>query len=142
MWLSRRSSTVMASPDDLALVVAEQRLGGAVERQDPPGLVENDDAVGRRVEDGFKFMDAAVAKAEVRFHCSQTLQTVALRQASYDNEFCIDAVPRDGAALQLDRHLLVLAGRQRRAIWMKADWIRRGAADRPPLQDARDRRSR
>src|SRR6478735_7180596 len=103
----------------IALVIAEQGFGGSIEREDPPGLVENDDTVGCRVENGFKLMDTAVAKAEARFHFSQTLQTVALRQASYDNEFCIDTVPRDGAALQLDRHLLALAGRQCRATGRK-----------------------
>src|SRR3954467_8927319 len=36
---------------DLVLIVAEQRLGGTVERQDAAGVVEDDDAVGRGIED-------------------------------------------------------------------------------------------
>ena len=43
--------------DDLALVVAEQRLGRTVEGEDAAGLVEHDDAVGRRVENGLELLD-------------------------------------------------------------------------------------
>ena len=38
-------------PDHLALAVAEQPLGGRVERLDAPARVDDDDAVDGRVDD-------------------------------------------------------------------------------------------
>ena len=51
----------MASPAT-ALVIAEQRFGRTVEGEDAPRLVEDDDSVGRRIEDRLKLMDAAVLR--------------------------------------------------------------------------------
>ena len=44
------------------LVIAEERLGRTVEGEDPPSLVEHDDAVGCRVENGLELLDAAVPR--------------------------------------------------------------------------------
>ena len=50
----RREQHQQALAGDLVLMVAEQALGGLVQRQDAAGQIERDGAVARPVEHGLK----------------------------------------------------------------------------------------
>ncbi len=117
MWLSGDEQDRDGVAHHIALVIAEQGLGRAVERQDPAGLVQDDDAVGCRVEDGFEFVDAALPTREIRF---RRLAGAARRPppASGRTSRSSASTPSHSTAadLQLDRQRIVLPGRQGRPI--------------------------
>ena len=98
--------------DNFVLIVSEQCLGRAIEREYAAGLVEYDDTVGRRGEHGFQFVHANVADAKIRFQRADPLRRVAFRQTAHEQQIGVDAVPCDGGLLQFNRQGLALACRE------------------------------
>ena len=109
--------------DHLALVVAEQRLGRAVEREDAARLVEDDDAVGRRVEDGFELPHARLTLPADRLRCARSrwvasasgVLRISIRLAGSPSHSTVVEAHLDGDALRLPASTGQAARRPRRS---------------------------
>ena len=102
---------------NLALIVAEQRFARAVDREDPASVVENDDAVCRRVEDFAKLPRLSLAPAKVLFHSLEPRLELGIDRAPERHQRCRQSVPLDRLHPRLDSHDLGIApGQSHRAV--------------------------
>src|SRR5215203_5884565 len=98
---------------DLVLIVAEQRLGGTVERQDAAGVVEDDDAVGRGIEDRGKLAQPALAGPQVELERAQPLALLGRRRPGDDHEARRQPIPLHRRQPDIDRDAFVAAAGER-----------------------------
>ena len=76
-WLSGASRLGERQAGELAALVAEQRLGAAVDRDDPAVAVDQHDAVGRGVEDGAQLAALRPRRAAARLRKSLAVASPA-----------------------------------------------------------------
>ena len=92
---------------DLVLMVAEQALGGRVQRQDAAGRIERDRAVGRAVEHRLKVARRTAARRRLASGGAQSRPQFRLERAAQRDQRRRRAVPADRLRVAVDREDLL-----------------------------------